>query len=84
MAQARDLLVDRGEDGRHLATMEGVRSGLESSLAQIEKVRTTSKAGWTWGKGTPTSVLQAIFESSPRNKSDKPVRIRLKGWHRVY
>ena len=40
MAQARDLLVDRGEDGRHLAAMEGVRSGLESSLAQIEKVRT--------------------------------------------
>ena len=27
---------------------------------------------------------QAIFESSPRNKSDKPVRIRLKGWCRVY
>ena len=38
-AQARDLLVDRGEDGRHLSAMEGVRSGLESSLAQIEKVR---------------------------------------------
>ena len=40
VAQARDLLVGRGEDGRHLAAMEGVRSGLESSLVQIEKVRT--------------------------------------------
>ena len=40
IAQARDLLADRGEDGRHLAAMEGVRSGLESSLARIEKVRT--------------------------------------------
>ena len=40
IAQARDLLANRGEDGRHLAAMEGVRSGLESSLAQIEKVRT--------------------------------------------
>ena len=39
-AQARNLLEDQGEDGRHLAAMEGVRSGLESSLAQIEKVRT--------------------------------------------
>ena len=39
-AQARNLLGDRGEDGRHLAAMEGVRSGLESSLAHIEKVRT--------------------------------------------
>ena len=42
MAQARDLLEDRSEDGRHLAAMEGVRSGLESSLAQIEKVRTAA------------------------------------------
>ena len=40
MAQARDLLADRGENGRHLSAMEGVRSGLESSLTQIEKVRT--------------------------------------------
>ena len=40
--QARNLLVDRGEDGRHLSAMEGVRSGLESSLAQIEKVRTAA------------------------------------------
>ena len=40
MAQARNLLMDRGEDGRHLAAIEGVRSGLESSLARIEKVRT--------------------------------------------
>ena len=39
-AQARNLLGDQGEDGRHLAAMEGVRSGLESSLARIEKVRT--------------------------------------------
>ncbi len=40
MAQAQDLLEDRSEDGRHLAAMEGVRSGLESSLARVEKVRT--------------------------------------------
>ena len=40
--QARNLLVDRGEDGRHLSAMEGVRSGLESSLAQIEKVQTAA------------------------------------------
>ena len=51
-AQARNLLGDRGEDGRHLAAMEGVRSGLESSLAQIEKVRTADdlarfERGWT-------------------------------------
>ena len=51
-AQARDLLVDRGEDGRHLSAMQGVRSGLESSLAQIEKVRTADdlarfERGWT-------------------------------------
>ena len=39
IAQARDLLADRGKDGRHLSAMEGVRSGLESSLAQIENVR---------------------------------------------
>ena len=39
-AQARDLLADQGEDGHHLAAMEGVRSGLESSLARIEKVQT--------------------------------------------
>ena len=38
-----------------------------------------------WKKAWPNSSShgQAIFESSPRNKSDKPVRIRLKGWHRV-
>ena len=42
MAQARDLLVDRGEDGRHLSAMEGVRLGLESSLARIETVRTAA------------------------------------------
>ena len=51
-AQARDLLVDRGEDGRHLSAMEGVRSGLESSLARIEKVWTFDdlsrfERGWT-------------------------------------
>ena len=50
--EARDLLANRGEDGRHLAAMEGVRSGLESSLAQIEKVRTADdlarfERGWT-------------------------------------
>ena len=42
MNEARDLLVNRGEDGRHLAAMDGVRSGLDSSLAQIEKVRTAA------------------------------------------
>ena len=40
IAQARDLLEDQSEDGRHLSAMEGVRSGLESSLSRIEKVRT--------------------------------------------
>ena len=40
IAQAQDLLGDQGEDGRHVSAMEGVRSGLESSLARIEKVRT--------------------------------------------
>ena len=42
MAQAQDLLADRGEDGRHLSAMEGVRSGLESSLARIETVQTAA------------------------------------------
>ena len=51
-AQARNLLEDRGEDGRHLAAMEGVRSGLDSSLARIEKVRAFDNLarkmeGWT-------------------------------------
>ncbi len=51
-AQARNLLNDRGEDGRHLTAMKGVRSGLESSLARIEKVRTFDdlarfERGWT-------------------------------------
>ena len=40
IAQASNLLANQGEDGHHLAAMEGVRSGLESSLARIEKVRT--------------------------------------------
>ena len=31
-----------------------------------------------------SSHVQVIFESPPRNKSDKPVRTRLKGWRRVY
>ena len=39
IAQAQDLLGDQGEDGRYLAAMERVRSGLESSLARVEKVR---------------------------------------------
>ena len=51
-AQARNLLKDQGEDGRHLAAMKGVRSRLESSLARIEKVRTFDdlarfERGWT-------------------------------------
>ncbi len=51
-AQARNLLTDRGEDGHHLSAMKGVRSGLESSLARIEKVRTFDdlarfERGWT-------------------------------------
>ena len=51
-AQARNLLEDQGENGRHLVAMNGVRSGLESSLARIEKVRTFDdlarfERGWT-------------------------------------
>ena len=51
-AQARNLLEDQGEDGRHLSAMEGVRSGLESSLSRIETVQTIDdlarfKRGWT-------------------------------------
>ena len=40
--EALELLVDRGEDGRHLTAMAGVRSGLEASIARIQKVRTAA------------------------------------------
>ena len=57
IAQAQDLLEDQGEDGRHLAAIEGVRSGLESSLAQIEKVRTIDERN-----GVPAKDQETIRE----------------------
>ena len=72
--EARDLLVNRGEDGCHLAAMDGVRSGLDSSLAQIEKVRTAAdlarfERAWT------SIVLDASSTGVPE--------IHLPGYHDV-
>ena len=52
MDEALELLEDRGENARHLAAMGGVRSGLESSIARIQKIRTAAdlarfERGWT-------------------------------------
>ena len=80
MAQARNLLEDRGEDGRHLSAMEGVRSGLESSLVQIEKVRTADDlARKMEDRGSHIEALRVNHDALRRPSGEIASTVR---WHR--
>ncbi len=80
MTQARNLLMDRGEDGRHLSAMEGVRSGLESSLARIETVQTADDlAREIEDRGSHIEALRVNHDALRRPSGEVAPTVR---WHR--
>ena len=65
LAEARDLLADQGEDGRHLSSMDGVRPGIESSLARLEDMRTArdlERFEQGWGELVRESGITGVPE----------------------